>query len=181
MPPRMAGAPLPYQTTDKTDRTASKPSSHYQTQDPSRSLLQSSPQKAFDWSNLGPLDENNLDPRDDTTIAAHRTAARTGTSFDMADLITNGTATKLPGMYLPPEHPAMQVIALNEATMPGDVLGTSPRHPPVTEPIETRMANIIRERSLDLVGLVDDFLKRPACARPLAARSAPPAFPRLSH
>jgi len=57
------------------------------------------------------------------------------------------------------------VISLNEATMPGDVLGVSPRHPPVTEPIEARMANIIRERSLDFVGQVDDFLKRPAYSR----------------
>ena len=57
----------------------------------------------------------------------------------------------------------MQVVALNEATMPGDVLGVSPRHPPVTVPVEERMAQIIRERSLDLVNLMDDFLKRPAC------------------
>ena len=103
--------------------------------------------------------------RNDTTITAGRTAARTGTTFDMSDLITNGTATKLPNMFLPPDHPAMQVISLNEATMPGDVLGVSPRHPPVTEPIEARMANIIRERSLDFVGQVDDFLKRPAYSR----------------
>jgi len=110
-------------------------------------------------------DDQNLDLRNDATIAAHRTAARTGTTFDMADLITNGTATKLPNVYLPPEHPAMQVIGLNEATMPGDVLGLSPRHPPVSNGVKHRMADIIRERSLDLVNLMDDFLKRPAYSR----------------
>ena len=49
--------------------------------------------------------------------------------------------------------------------MPGDALGVSPRHPPVTIPPKERMAQIIRERSLDLVNLMDDFLKRPAYSR----------------
>ena len=111
--------------------------------------------------------------RDNPTIAAHRTAARTGTTFDMADLLTNGTATKPPGMYLPKDHPAMQVIALNEFTMPGDALGVSPRHPPVTIPPKERMAQIIRERSLDLVNLMDDFLKRPAYSRMPTRNRAP--------
>jgi hypothetical protein len=83
----------------------------------------------------------------------------------MADLLTNGTATKPPGQLLPKEHPAMQVIALNEFTMPGDALGVSPRHPPVSHPPKERMAQIIRERSLDIVHLMDDFLKRPAYSR----------------
>lgn len=117
------------------------------------------------WDHLSPLDGADVDMRDNPTIAAHRTAARTGTTFDMADLLTNGTATKPPGMYLPKDHPAMQVIALNEFTMPGDALGVSPRHPPVTIPPKERMAQIIRERSLDLVNLMDDFLKRPAYSR----------------
>ena len=43
----------------------------------------------------------------------------------------------------------MQVVwGLSENTLPGDVLGVSPRHPPVTESIDQRMASIIRERSL---------------------------------
>jgi len=165
--PRKAGKPLPYQTTDVSERVSVKTMSSLPSADPSRSLLQdTSPQKKMDWSNIrDSTDDQNLDMRDDPTVAAHRTAARTGTTFDIADLITNGTATKLPGMFLPSEHPAMQVIGLNEATMPGDVLGVSPRHPPVTQPIEERMAQIIRERSLDLVGLMDDFLKRPAYSR----------------
>ena len=106
------------------------------------------------------------------TITAHRTAARTGTTFDMADLITHGHATKLPNVTLPMDHPAVAVIQLNEMTMPGDVLGNSPRHPPVTAPVEERLAQIIRERSLDLVNLMDDFLKRPATSKmPVRNRS----------
>jgi len=122
----------------------------------------------FDFSAIGvgvKEDPMNTDMRDDPTVVAHRTAARTGTSFDMADLITHGTATKLPNMYLPTSHPAMQVIALTEKTMPGDVLGISPRHPSTVEPVEDRMATIIRERSLSLVDLMDDFLKRPAYSK----------------
>jgi len=122
-------------------------------------------QAAFSWDNLKADDTMDVDLRDNATIAAHRTAAKTGTTFDMADLITNGTATKLTNIRLPPNHPSMQVIGLNEMTMPGDVLGNSPRHPPVAEPVEQRMAQIIRERSLDLVNLMDDFLKRPAYSR----------------
>ena len=117
------------------------------------------------WDHLASADPNDLDLRDNATVAAHRTAARTGTTFDMADLITDGHATKLPNVKLPSDHPAMQVIGLNEFVMPGDVLGVSPRHPPVTEPVEQRMAHIIVERSLDLVNLMDDFLKRPAYSK----------------
>uniref|UniRef100_A0A7S2HI71 EF-hand domain-containing protein n=1 Tax=Haptolina brevifila TaxID=156173 RepID=A0A7S2HI71_9EUKA len=122
----------------------------------------------FDFSSIGVNvneDPFNTDMRNDTTIAAHRTAAKTGTSFDMADLVTHGHATKLPNTFLPDHHPAMQVISLTEKTMPGDVLGVSPRHPPVNVDIEDRMATIIRERSLDLVNLMDDFLKRPAYSK----------------
>jgi len=163
----MSGAPLPYQVDDTSTKQNVKAMANFQVLDPSRSLLQDTSAKSkFDWSDIrDSTDDQNLDMRDDATIAAHRTAARTGTSFDMADLLTNGTATKLPNIYLPAGHPAMQVVALNEATLPGDVLGVSPRHPPVSQPIEERMAQIVRERSLDLVNLMDDFLKRPAYSR----------------
>ena len=123
---------------------------------------------AFDYSSLGTNvneDPNNQDMRNDTTIAAHRTAARTGTTYDMADVITHGHSTKLPGLYLPKEHPAMQIIGLNEQALPGDVLGVSPRHPPVATPVYERMAHIVRERSLDFINLMDDFLKRPQLSK----------------
>jgi len=45
------------------------------------------------------------------------------------------------------------------------VLGVSPRHPPSTVEVKQRMAQILRERSLDIVNLMDDFLKRPAYSR----------------
>jgi hypothetical protein len=161
----MASKPLPYQTNDTTK--VAHGGMQWQTLDPSRSLLQNTaPAAAFDWSNIqDSMDPHNLDMRDDTTIAYNRTAARTGTSFDAADLLTNGTATKLQSVFLPQNHPAMQVIRLNEATMPGDVLGASPGLPAATEPIEQRIAQIVCERSLDLVNLMDDFLKRPAYSR----------------
>ncbi len=116
----------------------------------------------YDFGNEDAADQ---DRRDDPTIAAHRTAAKTGTTFDMADLLTHGHATKFPGELLPESHPAVQVIRLNEKHMPGDMLGQSPRHPSGTTPIEERIAMIVRERSLDIVNLMDDFLKRPAYSR----------------
>lgn len=123
----------------------------------------------FDYQSIGvnvSEDPNNQDMRDDSTIMAHRTAARTGTTFDMADVITHGHATKVGHLTkLAPNHPAMQVIALNEMSLPGDMLGVSPRHPPVEKPIKERMALIVRERSLDFINLMDDFLKRPAHSR----------------
>jgi hypothetical protein len=59
----------------------------------------------------------------------------------------------------------VQVIRLNEMTMPGDIMRNSPRHPAGSLPVEDRMAVIIRERTLDFVNLMDDFLKRPAYSR----------------
>jgi len=112
----------------------------------------------FDFGSEDAMDQ---DRRDDPTVAAHRTAARTGTTFDMGDLLTHGTATKYPSELLPESHPAVQVIRLNEKNMPGDMLGVSPRHPSNTLPIEERISMILRERSLSLVDLMDDFLKRP--------------------
>ena len=123
----------------------------------------------FDFGNEDP---NNQDMRNDATISAHRTAARTGTTFDMGDLITHGHATKFPEELLPESHPAVQVIRLNEKNMPGDMLGQSPRHPSSASPIEERLAMICRERSLDIVNLMDDFLKRPAYSKmPVRNRS----------
>jgi hypothetical protein len=46
-------------------------------------------------------------------------------------------------------------------TLPGDVLPSQPN----TAPIYERMVKIIRSRNLDLLNLMDDFLKRPAFSR----------------
>ena len=68
----MAGAPLAYQTTDVSEKVASKVHQSLPTMDPSRSLLSDlSPQKkGFDFSNVrDSTDDQNLDMRNDATIA----------------------------------------------------------------------------------------------------------------
>ena len=80
MPPRMSGSPV-VSPPKKVSPTSPPP--------------KPSPPAGL-WDHLAPLDGGDVDMRDNPTIAANRTAARTGTTFDMADLITNGTATKPP-------------------------------------------------------------------------------------
>ena len=92
-----------------------------------------------------------------------RTAARTGTSFDMADLITHGHALKVPPKLMPSTATKMSILAQTEQTMPGDVRG--PFMNPDTAPVVDRMARLIRARNLDLLNLMDDFLKRPRGSR----------------
>jgi len=90
-----------------------------------------------------------------------RTAPRTGTTFDMADLLTNGMATKVPRKVLPSTDAKMAVLHQTEQTMPGDVLGKKDSAIAIVD----RMATIIRSRNLDLLNLMDDFLKRPRGSR----------------
>ena len=90
-----------------------------------------------------------------------RTAPRTGTSFDMADLLTNGMATKVPRPVLPSTNAKMEVLGRTEQTMPGDILGKKESATAIVD----RMATIIRSRNLDLLNLMDDFLKRPRGSR----------------
>ena len=96
MPPRMSGSPMSPPNKTSPPPTGSLP----------RVKISPPPPKpaAGLWDHLAPVDGADLDMRDNATIAAHRTAARTGTTFDMADLLTNGTATKPPGMYLPKDQ-----------------------------------------------------------------------------
>jgi len=90
-----------------------------------------------------------------------RTNPKTGSSFDMADLLTCGTATKVPRPKLPSTDAKMQILGQTEATMPGDILGANPD----TKSVMDRMAKVIRSRNLDLLNLMDDFLKRPRNSR----------------
>jgi len=90
-----------------------------------------------------------------------RTNPKTGTSFDMADLLTAGTATKVPRKPLPSTDAKMQILGQTEATMPGDLLGANPDARSVMD----RMSKVIRTRNLDLLNLMDDFLKRPRNSR----------------
>ena len=172
MPPRMQGAPSPpkagavgYVPTPGSGARAGAYLAKVAASSPTEGRA------AFKYD-FGNEDANNQDLRNDSTIAHHRTAARTGTTFDMADLLTHGHATKFPGEKLPESHPAVQVIRLNEKNLPGDMLGQSPRHPANSLPIEERISMILRERSLSIVDLMDDFLKRPQYSRmPVRNRS----------
>ena len=89
-----------------------------------------------------------------------RTAAKTGTTFDMADLLTHGHATKVPKKVLPSTDQKMLVLGQTEQTMPGDLMG-------VTRPksVVERICKQIRDRNLDLLNLMDDFQKRPRGSR----------------
>lgn len=89
-------------------------------------------------------------------VAGHMTAARTGTTFDMADLITHGTATKVPRKLLPSTDAKMKVLLQTEATMPGDLMGTTEKKTAVE-----RLCKVIVDRNLDLLNLMDDYMKRP--------------------
>ena len=54
----------------------------------------------------------------------------------------------------------MAILGMSEMTLPGDLLKQGP-----AEPIYDRMAKVIRNRSLDMLNLMDDFLKRPAFSK----------------
>ena len=89
-----------------------------------------------------------------------RTAAKTGTTFDMADLLTHGHATKVPKKILPSTDQKMLVLGQTEQTMPGDLMGVTRPHSAVE-----RICKQIRDRNLDLLNLMDDFQKRPRGSR----------------
>jgi len=92
-------------------------------------------------------------------VMGHMTAARTGTTFDMADLITAGHATKVPQKLLPSTNTKMKILGQTEQTMPGDLMGIT--QVPGVAPVVHRIAKIIVDRNLDLLNLMDDFIKRP--------------------
>ena len=61
--------------------------------------------------------------RPDAYMAANTTAAKTGGTYGMADLVTHGTASKVTRPPLPASNAQMQIISHTEMTLPGDVLG----------------------------------------------------------
>lgn len=89
------------------------------------------------------------------------TAQHTGTSFDMADLLSHGHAFKVPKKHLPSTDAKMQILGQTEQTMPGDFLGQNPDETSAYD----RMARLVRSRNLDMLNLMDDFLKRPRNSR----------------
>lgn len=102
----------------------------------------------------------------------HRTNAKTGTTFDMADLITHGTATKVVPKTLPSTAAKMAILAQTEQSMPGDLMAAAQATAGVNTPFRLsdmpavdRIAKVVRTRNLDLLNLMDDFLKRPRGSR----------------
>ena len=100
--------------------------------------------------------------RPDAYMAANTTAAKTGGTYGMADLVTHGTASKVTRPPLPASNAQMQIISHTEMTLPGDVLGPGAD---AESPVYDRMARIVRSRNLDVLVLIDDFLKRPAFSK----------------
>ena len=94
-----------------------------------------------------------------------RTGARTGETFDMADLLSHGHAFKVPPKTLPSTAAKMAILAQTEQTLPGDMRAQAGQPNPDTTIIIDRMARVIRSRNLDLLNLMDDFLKRPAFSK----------------
>ena len=89
-------------------------------------------------------------------VMSHMTAARTGSTFDMADLITAGHAFKVPKKLLPSTDQKMKILGQTENTMPGDLMGLT-----AINPAMSRIKKVIVDRNLDLLNLMDDFIKRP--------------------
>ena len=100
-------------------------------------------------------------------VPSHMTAARTGATYDMADLITAGHATKVPRPVMVSTAAKMKVLGQTQETMPGDLMGIAKSNSAID-----RICAVVRNRNLDLLNLMDDFLKRPRGSRmPVRNRS----------
>jgi hypothetical protein len=89
------------------------------------------------------------------------TYTKTGSAFDQAgSIISYGKSNIPPKMPLPDNSAKTRVFGMDETTLPGDLLVRKSGLP-----IKKRMAALIRQRSLDLAGLMMDFLKRPGFSR----------------
>ena len=87
-------------------------------------------------------------------------AKKTG-AFDQAgSIISYGKSSIPPKEPLPDYSPKKYVFGMDEATLPGDLLLRKS-----SLPIKSRMAALIRQRSLDMALLIMDFLKRPGFSR----------------
>ena len=87
-------------------------------------------------------------------------AKKTG-AFDQAGSIISYGKTSVPPRQPLPENSAKKIVfGMDETTLPGDLLVRKSGLP-----IKSRMAALIRQRSLDMAGLMLDFLKRPGFSR----------------
>uniref|UniRef100_A0A7S2MGS8 EF-hand domain-containing protein n=1 Tax=Haptolina brevifila TaxID=156173 RepID=A0A7S2MGS8_9EUKA len=86
----------------------------------------------------------------------------------MADLITHGTATKIAPKTLPSTAAKMALLNMTEQNMPGDLaaaaqatFGQMSTAGFDAMPAIQRIAKQVRTRNLDMLNLMDDFIKRP--------------------
>ena len=75
-------------------------------------------------------------------------------------IISYGKSSVPPTEPLPDHSHKKYTFSMSEQTMPGDLLTRKSGLP-----IKSRMAALIRQRSLDMAGLMMDFLKRPGFSR----------------
>lgn len=89
-------------------------------------------------------------------------AKKTGTFGQAGQIISYGKSSVPPPAPKPIDTNSAKnrVFSMDEATLPGDLLVRKSGLP-----IKSRMAALIRQRSLDLPGLMMDFLKRPGFSR----------------
>ena len=89
------------------------------------------------------------------------TYAKKTSGFDMAGQIISYGKSSIPKKEPLPENSAkLYNFGMDETTLPGDLLVRKSGLP-----IKKRMAALIRQRSLDMAGLMMDFLKRPGFSR----------------
>ena len=89
------------------------------------------------------------------------TYAKKTSGFDMAGQIISYGKSGIPKKEPLPENSAkLYNFGMDETTLPGDLLLRKSGLP-----IKKRMAALIRQRSLDMAGLMMDFLKRPGFSR----------------
>ena len=82
-------------------------------------------------------------------------------AFEQAGAIISYGKSSIPAKQPLPENSAKtRVFGMDETTLPGDLLLRKS-----SLPIKSRMAALIRQRSLDMAGLMQDFLKRPGFSR----------------
>jgi len=87
-------------------------------------------------------------------------AKKTGAFNQAGSIISYGKSTVPPKEPLPDYSPKKYVFGMDETTLPGDLLLRKSGLP-----IKSRMAALIRQRSIDMATLMMDFLQRPGFSR----------------
>jgi hypothetical protein len=87
-------------------------------------------------------------------------AKKTGAFEQAGSIISYGKTSVPPKAPLPETSHKKYTFGMDEATLPGDLLVRKSGLP-----IKSRMAALVRQRSIDLAGLMHDFLVRPGFSR----------------